>query len=472
MNTRTGSWPEQAIGGLPRTIVAEAAVLPGGISAVKLLIDGDGRIGSVTPSNELTAADRAEADLVIPAGRTLLPGGVDTHVHLNEPGRTHWEGFATGTRAAAAGGITSVIDMPLNSIPPTVSVRALDVKLDASLGQLSVDTGFWGGAIPSSLGRLEELWEAGAVGFKCFTSPSGVEEFPPLDEDQVLRAMREIAGFGGLLVVHAEAPQHLVDNPPPSSKFADFLLTRPERAEEEAIRALIDGVRETGCRTHVLHLSAATALELIADARDEGLPLTVETCPHYLTLAAESIPDAAPQFKCCPPVRDSGNREALWQALGEGLIDMVVSDHSPATAEEKFAGNGDLMRAWGGISGLQVGMTATIAGALSRGYTLEDVSRWTSRNPANLVGLRYRGRIEPGAFADLTVWDPSHAWAIHARDLQHKNPISAYDGLQVTGAPVLTVLRGQIVAVREAGPDGADHVRLAPPSGREILLAH
>lgn len=460
------------IGDTLRRIVAESVVLPDGTAAAEIDITDDGRIATVTALSAVTDRHRARADLVVPAGHTLLPGGVDTHVHLNEPGRTDWEGFASGTRAAAAGGVTSVIDMPLNSIPPTVSVKALDTKLTATTGQLSVDTGFWGGAIPSSLGRLEALWNAGVAGFKCFTAPSGVDEFPPLAPEQMVRAMREIASFNGLLIVHAEDPEHLVDNPAPSSKFADFLVTRPDRAEIEAIRRIIDGVRETGCRTHILHLAAATAQEVIQEAKDEGLPLTVETCPHYLTLAAETIPDASPQFKCCPPVRDSGHQNALWEGLGEGLIDMVVSDHSPATAEEKFAGDGDLMRAWGGIAGLQVGFTATTVTALHRGFGLEDVSRWTSRHPADLVGLRHRGRIESGAYADFAVWDPLCPWSVRAHDLEHKNPISAYDGMQITGAPVATVLRGQVVATRDRQSDDESQLHLGAPAGREILLSH
>lgn len=460
-----------------RRLAAESVVLPESTSAAIITIDDDGRISGVEPVAALTDSHRADADLVISGDRTLLPGGVDTHVHLNEPGRTSWEGFATGTRAAAAGGVTTLIDMPLNCIPPTVSVPALAGKRRAATGQLSVDTGFWGGAIPSSLGHLQSLWAAGVAGFKCFTADSGVQEFPPLTAQQLVEAMTEIAGFNGLLIVHAEASEHLVDGATPSAKFSDFLLTRPARAEVEAIRAVINGVRQTGCRTHILHLCAASALELIAEAKAEGLPVTVETCPHYLCLSAEGIPDAAPQFKCCPPVRDAGNQNALWEALGEGLIDMVVSDHSPATAQEKFAGNGDLMRAWGGISGLQVGLSATAGEALRRGFTLEQLSRWCAGNPADLVGLADRGRIAPGCYADFTVWDPLHRFQVEAVRLEHKNPISAYDGLVMTGAPVTTLLRGQVIATRtgpnlDSGPDGADDVQFCPPLGREVLLQH
>ena len=457
-----------------RAIAAQSAVLPESTGPAFIEIDADGHIRSLQALNEITDEHRERADLVVESGMTLMPGGVDTHVHLNEPGRTEWEGFATGTRAAAAGGITTVIDMPLNSIPPTVSVPALGIKSEAATGQLSVDTGFWGGAVPSALGQLEQLWDAGVAGFKCFTSDSGVQEFPPLAPEQLRQAMKEIAGFSGLLVVHAEAPEHLVGNAPASSKFVDFLLTRPEHAEVEAIRAVLNGVRETGCRTHILHLSAARALDLIAAAKEEGLPVTVETCPHYLSLSAENIPDASPQFKCCPPVRDTGNQNALWQALSEGLIDMVVSDHSPATAQEKFATGGDLMRAWGGISGLQVGMSVTTAEALARGFTLADVSRWTSANPAHLVGLTDRGRIAQGATADFAVWDSELTWQIQAQRLEHRNPITAYDGADLKGAPVVTLLRGQVIATRAPGsaPAQDPEVHLWGPSGQQLRMSH
>lgn len=455
-----------------RSIVAEDAVLPQGRGPVHLTVDDDGRIASLTPLQHIPARLWDAADLAVDRGQTLMPGGVDSHVHLNEPGRTHWEGFASGTRAAAAGGITTVVDMPLNSLPPTITVDALKTKRRAASGQLTVDTAYWGGAVPSSLGELERLWEAGVAGFKCFTAPSGVDEFPPLNHHLLLRAMREIAAFNGLLIVHAEAPEHLVESPAPSSKFVDFLRTRPDRAEVQAVRAIIQGIQETGCRTHILHLSSAAALEPVAQAKAQGLPLTVETCPHYLTLSAESIPDAAPEFKCCPPVRDCGNQEALWHGLGEGLIDMVVSDHSPATAEEKFAADGDLMLAWGGISGLEVGMSAVAGHALDRGHGLVDIARWMAQAPAALAGLTNKGRLEVGADADLAVWDPAHVWTVRAEELHHKNPISAYDGLTMTGAPVLTILRGNVIARRGHDDRGREGVEFSTRSGRDLPLEH
>ena len=383
-----------------------------------------------------------------PDSAYVLPGVVDTHVHINEPGRTDWEGFLSATEAAALGGATTLIDMPLNSIPPTTTVEGLRVKQKAAAAELMVDVGFWGGAVPGNLEDLRPLWEAGVFGFKCFLSPSGVEEFPPLDPEQFVAALREIASFDGLMIVHAEDPGVLDEAPHrPSRAYADFVLSRPDEAETAAIRRVLDGARATGARVHILHLSSARALDLIQDARDEGLPVTVETCPHYLTFAAESIPDAAPQFKCCPPIRDAGNREELWNALRAGVIDTVVSDHSPATASEKSRGDGDLQQAWGGVSGLQVGVATVAFEARRRNIGLAAVSRWMSRNTADLVGLSRKGRIAVGRDADLAIYDTGVDYRIEAARLAHRNAITAYDGLRLGGRVTRTVVRGNAVDV-------------------------
>ena len=386
--------------------------------------------------------------LRIPDSAYLVPGIVDTHVHINEPGRTDWEGFASATEAAALGGATTLIDMPLNSIPPTTTVEHLHLKRQVAKGQLMVDTGFWGGAVPGNVADLEPLWEDGVFGFKCFLADSGVEEFPPLDPDEFLLALREIARFDGLMIVHAEDARVLAETPSPSTRsYRDFVETRPHEAELAAITRVIDGARETGARVHILHLSSARALETIKDARDEGLRVTVETCPHYLSFSAETIPDAAPQFKCCPPIRDGGNREALWQGLRDGIIDCIVSDHSPATAEEKGRGDGDLQQAWGGVSGLQVGFSVLAQEARRRAIPLADLSRWMSRNTADLVGLSNKGRIEVGADADFAVYDSGVEFRIEATRLAHRNPISAYDGIRYGGRVTRSVVRGNAVDV-------------------------
>ncbi|MDQ4051491.1 MAG: allantoinase AllB [Actinomycetota bacterium] len=410
------------------------------VVAATVAID-HGRISAVAPyDTDLT--DLGEV-LRVADTAVVVPGVVDTHVHVNEPGRTEWEGFVTATTAAALGGVTTLVDMPLNSIPPTTTVSGLQAKQEAARGELLVDVGFWGGAVPGNLDHLEPLWHAGVFGFKCFLSPSGVDEFPPLDPQQLLAALAEVARLDALMVVHAEDPRLLEAAPHRSSRaYADFLLSRPDAAEVAAIALVLDGARQTGARVHVLHLSSASALDLIVDARAEGLRVTVETCPHYLCFAAESIPDGAPEFKCCPPIRDDGNREALWQALREGLIDLVVSDHSPTTAAEKQRGDGDLQQAWGGVSGLQVGYAAVVQEARRRDIGIEQVSRWMSRGPADLVGLRHKGRIEVGADADLAVYDTAAELVVEAAALAHRNPLSAYDGLHLEGRVTGTLVRG------------------------------
>lgn len=428
-------------------VVRARHVLVGDAFTPATVVIAGGKVAAIEPYD----APVGGTVLEVPDTAHLLPGIVDTHVHVNEPGRTAWEGFTTATRAAALGGVTTLIDMPLNSIPSTTTVEALATKRSATAGQLSIDVGFWGGAAPDNLGTLERLHDAGVFGFKCFLSPSGVDEFPQLDAPLLSKALAEIAAFDGLLIVHAEDAAVLDAAPHPSSRaYADFLLSRPPESETAAIRQLLDGARATGCRVHVLHLSSARALDLIADARAEGVRVTVETCPHYLCFAAEDIPDAAPEFKCCPPIRDDGNRNELWQALQAGVIDTVVTDHSPSTVDLKCAGDGDLQQAWGGISGLQVGFTAVAQEAHWRGIGLEQVSHWMARNTADLVGLHDRGRVAVGASADLAVFDAAVGLDVDVTRLAHRNPISAYDGEQYDASVTHTLLRGRLVDGQDA----------------------
>ena len=324
----------------------------------------------------------------------LLPGLVDTHVHVNEPGRTEWEGFATATTAAAAGGVTTILDMPLNSIPATTSVEALNIKRVAADGQARIDLGFWAGAVPESLGHLAELHAAGVFGFKCFLLDSGVPEFPPLSADQLRQAMAEIAAFDGLLIVHAEDPAVIEANHRAHTvHYREFLDSRPPEAENTAIETVIAAARETGCRAHIVHLSSAEALPALTAARADGVRISVETCPHYLTLQAEDIADGQTQFKCCPPVRDAANRDRLWQALADGVIDFVVSDHSPSTIELKRLDEGDFGAAWGGISSLQLGLSLIWTEARERNHSLDEVVNWMAARPAQIVGVAGKGTI-------------------------------------------------------------------------------
>jgi allantoinase len=392
----------------------------------------------------------------------LLPGLVDTHVHVNDPGRTEWEGFWTATRAAAAGGITTLVDMPLNSLPPTTTVDHLRTKQDVARSKAHIDVGFWGGALPDNVKHLRPLHDAGVFGFKAFLSPSGVEEFPELDQEQLARSLAEIAAFDGLLIVHAEDPHHLAAAPHKGGrKYADFLASRPRDAEDTAIGNLIAQAERLHARVHVLHLSSSDALPLIAEAKRAGVRITVETCPHYLTLTAEEVPDGASEFKCCPPIREAANQDLLWQALADGTIDCVVTDHSPSTADLK---TDDFATAWGGISGLQLSLPAVWTEARKRGHSLEDVVRWMSTRTARLVGLDSRkGAIAVGLDADFAVLAPDETFTVDPAALQHRNRVTAYAGRTLSGVVKSTWLRGErIVADGEFGAPGGELLTRTP----------
>ena len=377
----------------------------------------------------------------------LLPGLVDSHVHVNEPGRTEWEGFATATRAAAAGGVTTIIDMPLNSIPPTVDVAALEVKRKAAEGQCFVDVGFWGGAVPGNRGELHGLHDAGVFGFKCFLLHSGVDEFPPLHPSELDGYMETLRDVDGLLIVHAEDAT-AIDQAPSchGGRYLDFLSSRPRAAENLAIAQVIQAASRTGTRAHVLHLSSGDAVPMLASARRDGVRVTAETCPHYLVLTAEEVPDGATQFKCCPPVREASNRELLWRGLADGTIDCVVSDHSPCTPELKRLDIGDFGLAWGGIASLELGLPVVWTEARRRGFSLTDVVRWMAEGPAGLLGLQHKGRIGLGDDADFCVFAPDEAFVVDPERLHHKNPLTPYDGRPLLGVVRSTWLRGEELA--------------------------
>jgi allantoinase len=430
---------------------AARAVLPDGERGADIAVR-DGRVVAVeTPGGILGASSASVVELA--TDEVLIPGIVDTHVHVNDPGRTEWEGFESATKAAAAGGVTTVIDMPLNSIPPTVDVASLAVKRRVADGRTWVDVGFWGGAVPGNLADLRPLHEAGVFGFKCFLLPSGVDEFPALPPDDVTAAMRQIAAFDGLLIVHAEDPDEIGHAANAGGRaYADFLASRPRRAENLAIEHLIEQSRATGCRIHILHVSSADALPLIRAAKGDGVRISAETCPHYLTFLAEEIPEGATQYKCCPPIREAGNRDLLWEGLRDGTIDMVVSDHSPSTAELKHFETGDFGTAWGGISSLQLGLGAVWTEARPRGFTLGDVVRWMASGPAERTGLSHKGRIAVGADADFAVFAPDAQQVVDPHRLHHKNAVTPYAGRTLTGTVRSTWLRG--VRIDLAGPAG------------------
>nr|WP_309081673.1 allantoinase AllB [Zhihengliuella sp.] len=421
---------------------AERILTPDGIVAGEVGIR-DGRVAVVEPRGSgLTGTETVE----LGAEEVMIPGLVDTHVHVNEPGRTEWEGFDSATRAAAAGGVTTLIDMPLNSIPPTVDVAALEEKKAVAAPQSHIDVGFWGGAIPGNKADLRPLHDAGVFGFKCFLLHSGVDEFPHLTADEMEEDMAELATFDGLMIVHAEDSTTIDGAPQPEGNaYERFLASRPREAENIAIAQVIERARRTGSRAHILHLSSSDALPMLAEAKRDGVRLTVETCPHYLTLLAEEIPAGGTAYKCCPPIREEANRELLWQGLEDGTIDFIVSDHSPSTVDLKHVETGDFGTAWGGVASLQLGLSLIWTEAKKRGIALERVVQWMSSNPARFAGLERKGRIEPGVDADFAVFSPEASQIIDVTRLHHRNQISPYDGRELVGEVSGTWVRGQKV---------------------------
>ena len=445
---RAGTGPPGGAGpagtGPDLVIRARRAVLPGGTRPAAVRVTGgEGTIAAVGPYDADAGGARVE---VLADDEVLLPGLVDTHVHVNEPGRTEWEGFASATRAAAAGGITTLIDMPLNSIPPTTDAAALRVKRESAAGQIHVDVGFWGGAVPGSTGRMQELHEDGAFGFKVFLADSGVTEFPPVDRAGLAAVMAEAAALGSLVIVHAEDAAGL--KPSPAGRgYGPFLRSRPAAAEVAAIGQVIELAEHTGARAHVLHLSAADAIGLIAAAAG----VTAETCPHYLALAAEDVADGATEFKCCPPIRERANGDLLWRALRDGIIDCVVSDHSPCPPELKRRGGGDFGAAWGGISSVQLALPVVWTQARRRGHALDDVARWMAAGPARVAGLGGKGAIVPGGDGDLVAFAPDESFVVDPERLHHRHKLTPYAGRRLAGEVRRTWLRGEPASGARAG---------------------
>jgi allantoinase len=426
-----------------RIITSRRVATPEGLRPAAIRIR-DGRILEVLPE-----IPRDGEGVVVDYGDLVVfPGLVDTHVHVDDPGRAHWEGFESATAAAAAGGITTIVDMPLNSIPPTTTVAGLDAKRRAAAGKCSVDVGFWGGAVPGNEGDLAALAAEGVFGFKAFLAPSGVPEFPEVGERELRSAMSRIASLGSLLIVHAEDPSELRPLRSPKRAYSAYLASRPPSAESAAIERVLRLARETDgrVRIHVLHLSDAGSLPALLAAKAEGLRVTVETCPHYLLFAAEEIEGVsagATAFKCAPPIREKWNRERLWEGLSVGAIDLVVSDHSPAPPDVKELASGDFARAWGGIASLELTLSAVWTGARERGFAVERLAVWMSEAPARLAGLRDRGAIFPGRVADLVVWDPEATRTVDPAKLFQRHPVTPYAGRELAGVVRATFRRGE-----------------------------
>jgi allantoinase len=421
----------------------------------------------VTSQGELAAAIHIRGGVIqsisafdaVPPGAPLheagnlvvMPGLVDTHVHINEPGRTEWEGFLSATHAAAAGGATTLVEMPLNSIPPTTTASAFQEKCRSAEAKLWVDTGFWGGVVPGNTVHLAPLWQLGVLGFKCFLVPSGVDEFAHVTENDLRALLPELVSLGAPLLAHAELP------PPIDAaqqkiagqslrKYVTWLASRPRAAENEAIALLIRLAREYGARIHIVHLSSSDTLAALEKLKASNLSVTVETCPHYLTFAAEEIPERATEFKCAPPIREAENREKLWSGLASGVIDFIVTDHSPCPPALKLPEAGDFLRSWGGIASLELSLSAVWTGARLRGYSVSQLSEWMCAGPARFAGLEKRkGAIAVGADADLVIWDPDAHFSVDASRLHQRHKITPYHGRELAGVVVTTFLRGQKV---------------------------
>jgi len=429
------------------TIKSQRVLIDGQFRPATLQIE-NGKIRKILPYDSTLLPEDNCTDV---GSHAVMPGLVDTHVHINEPGRTEWEGFNTATQAAAAGGITTVVDMPLNCSPVTTTADSLQKKLDALKDKLWIDCGFWGGVVPDSLDELDALIQAGVLGVKSFTIHSGIDEFPQVHPEHLSQAIRVLAKYDVPYLIHAELDRGESPAPEIGDRYQSFLSSRPKSWENDAIDMMIELAREAKKegvqgKVHIVHLSSAEAIPAIKTAQAEGLQLSAESCPHYLTLFAETIPDGKTLFKCCPPIREDANRQALWQGLADGTIEFIVSDHSPCTPQLKHIDTGDIEHAWGGISSLQFGLSIIWTEALIKGYSLEQVADWMATRPAKFAGLgHYKGKIAEGYDADLIVFDDLAHYTITADLIKYRHKITPYEGKEVQGEILSTFVRGQQV---------------------------
>ncbi len=397
-----------------------------------------GRIRAIAPYED------ASRDVIDVGDLVVSPGLVDSHVHVNEPGRTEWEGFETATAAAAAGGVTTIVDMPLNAVPPTTSVSSWRAKVDAMRGRCHVDVGLWGGIVPGNADEIEPLIDAGVRGFKCFLVPSGVAEFEPVDAGTLRHVLPILARRGVPLLVHAEAPGLLRPHHGDPASYREFQATRPAAAEAAAIDMMAALAHETGAHVHIVHVSSADGVDVVARAQASGIRMTGETCPHYLSLVDDEIPDGATAFKCAPPIRSARDRDALWRGLETGTLSLIATDHSPSPPSMKRPG--DFVRAWGGIASLELSLAVVWTAAQRRGLRVPMLARWMSAGPAALAGFGGRkGAIAVGADADLAVWDPDAAFVVDARRLHQRHKLTPYDGHRLRGVVHEVFLRGERV---------------------------
>lgn len=427
-------------------IRSKRVVTPEGVMAATVHIR-DGKISAIGGYDDLPPVAN-----VYDAGKSVvMPGLVDSHVHINEPGRTDWEGFETATRAAAAGGVTTLIDMPLNSIPATTTVASLETKRAAADGKCWVNVGFWGGVVPGNAGALRALVREGVFGFKCFLVPSGVPEFENVNESDLRAAMPILAAMNVPLLVHAELPGPIEAAAKRIRKadhrsHATWLRSRPDAAETQAVKLMIALAREFGVHVHIVHLSSELSVPLIRRAKKEGLQVTTETCPHYLNFTSPSIRSGATEYKCAPPIRDSRNRDGLWKALEKETIEMVVSDHSPSPPAMKCKDTGNFFEAWGGIASLQLGLPVMWTKLSAKDFSLDDLARWMSTRPARLAGLeKQKGAIAAGYDADIVVWNPEKNFIVKPAMLHHRHKLTPYANQKVRGVVEATFLQGEMI---------------------------